>query len=94
MPTTKRGWYRQRVIDAGKLAAPPPDEPMDIPMFDAPRDPFAGIKVRGGACGVPLDAWTDKTGRRRPRCNRSLEHPGPHRTYDKKARILAEWEVW
>ena len=37
-------------------------------------------------------SMTERRAAKRAKCNRTAGHPGPHRKYDIKATVLAEWE--
>lgn len=72
-------------------------EPMDIPMFEVPAQRRYRADPSCGALGTIM-SWTDLGREMRraahisgPVCNRMHDHDGPHRRYDTKARILAEW---
>ena len=72
---------------------------MNVPMFDvAPQQPERH-DYACGAIGPPggFEGWVlrqqPSLNIRRPKCNRMPGHEGPHRVYDRKARIRSEWPV-
>ena len=54
----------------------------------------SGCRARG-----PVEAWraaahqTWRSHVPKPRCSRAPGHTGPHRVYNRKAEILAEWSA-
>lgn len=72
---------------------------MNVPLFDPATAVEKKRQLRTLGCDVPgplYGAWrpwwtADHNIKRRPRCTRTTGHDGPHREYDKKARIRAEW---
>lgn len=72
---------------------------MDVPIFDLPAN-LPRKPRRGTACGQAGRrgrwlGWALKAqpalAERVPVCNRIAGHEGPHRYYDKEARVRAEW---
>ena len=62
-------------------------EVMNVPMFNA--EEYSEVQR-------PFASWqgwylANHTPRRHPVCNRKTRHPGPHREYDRNARVRAEW---
>ena len=71
---------------------------MNVPMFNAEEYSEVQRPVTFSDCQVPgpFASWqgwylANHTPRRHPVCNRKTRHPGPHREYDRNARVRAEW---
>lgn len=95
--STKAGWYSEAVQRAGKLANPPDVAPdgqlLAPPALERERRSDASLYV----CGWrgPWEAYTVgqlTRPKQRPRCNRALDHPGPHRLVRRSDfKVIAEW---
>ena len=71
-----------------------------IPMFPVGTDVEKSRQLRLLPCDVtgPFGSWRKwyvdahpACQTRHPRCNRTTCHAGPHRVYDTKAHVRAEW---
>jgi hypothetical protein len=75
------------------------DDPMDVPMFDlppTPRQPRPNIMCGAVGRRAMFLPWAvdryPSLADRVPVCNRTLGHHGPHRVYDRSARVRAQWD--